>query len=179
VTEALREAVPEAWHTLEQDLDVAEPKEKVTLYLDRSVAKFYRAMGQGYQARINRLLATWAQMKIAEEVQLDAHLAARLRDYGPCPRPCGAGPPPGYFQTVKGLGFVEAKLVLLGKAAAQGGEREANEASAEREAEGEAQVSGEGGPDRGVLKHHLNATKQDACDAASKDEDEGHVCVSG
>lgn len=80
VTEALKEAVPEAWHTLEQDLDVAEPKEKVTLYLDRSVAKFYRAMGQGYQARINRLLATWAQMKIAEEVQLDAHLAARLRD---------------------------------------------------------------------------------------------------
>ena len=80
VTEALREAVPEAWHTLEQDLDVAEPKQKVTLYLDRSVAKFYRAMGQGYQARINRLLATWAQMKIAEEVQLDAHLAARLQD---------------------------------------------------------------------------------------------------
>lgn len=80
VTEALREAVPEAWHTLEQDLDVVEPKEKVTLYLDRSVAKFYRAMGQGYQARINRLLATWAQMKIAEEVQLDAHLAARLKD---------------------------------------------------------------------------------------------------
>ena len=79
VTEALKEAVPEAWHTLEQDLDMAEPKEKVTLYLDRSVAKFYRAMGQGYQARINRLLATWAQMKIAEEVQLDAHLAARLR----------------------------------------------------------------------------------------------------
>ncbi len=80
ITEALREAVPEAWHTLEQDLDVAEPKEKVTLYLDRSVAKFYRAMGQGYQARINRLLATWAQMKIAEEMQLDAHLAAQLRE---------------------------------------------------------------------------------------------------
>lgn len=82
MSEAIREAVPEAWHTLEQDLEVQEPKEKVTLYLDRSVAKFYRAMGQGYQARINRLLATWAQMKIAEELQVEAHLAAQLRAQG-------------------------------------------------------------------------------------------------
>ncbi len=82
MSEAIREAVPEAWHTLEQDLEVQEPKEKVTLYLDRSVAKFYRAMGQGYQARINRLLATWAQMKIAEELQVEAHLAAQLQAQG-------------------------------------------------------------------------------------------------
>ncbi len=82
MSEAIREAVPDAWHTLEQDLEVQEPKEKVTLYLDRSVAKFYRAMGQGYQARINRLLATWAQMKIAEELQVEAHLAAQLRAQG-------------------------------------------------------------------------------------------------
>ncbi|MAO28061.1 BrnA antitoxin family protein [Roseovarius sp.] len=73
----LREEIPEAWHTLEADVDVREPKEKVTLYLDRSVARFYRQMGRGYHARINRLLATWAQMKIAGEVQLDAHLARR------------------------------------------------------------------------------------------------------
>ena len=74
---ALHEDIPEAWHTLEADLDVQEPKEKVTLYLDRSVARFYRAMGQGYQARINRLLATWAQMKIAEELRLDEVLQGR------------------------------------------------------------------------------------------------------
>lgn len=61
----LEEAVPDAWHTLEADLDVEEPKVKVTLYLDSSVAKLFRAMGKGYQARINRVLATWAQMKIA------------------------------------------------------------------------------------------------------------------
>ena len=70
--------VPEAWHTLEADVDVEEPKEKVTLYLDRSVARFYRAMGKGYHARINRLLATWAQMKIAGEVELEAKLKERL-----------------------------------------------------------------------------------------------------
>ncbi|QIE45562.1 BrnA antitoxin family protein [Pseudohalocynthiibacter aestuariivivens] len=70
--------IPDAWHTLEADVDVTEPKEKVTLYLDRSVARYYRAMGQGYQARINRLLATWAQMHIAREVKLEKMLNARL-----------------------------------------------------------------------------------------------------
>ncbi len=61
----VRDQVPDAWHTLEADLDVEEPKVKVTLYLDASVARVFRAMGTGYQARINRLLATWAQMKMA------------------------------------------------------------------------------------------------------------------
>lgn len=74
----LAEEVPDAWHTLEADLDVEEPREKVTLYLDRSVVRFYRGMGRGYHARINRLLRTWAQMKIAGEVQLDAYLEKRM-----------------------------------------------------------------------------------------------------
>ena len=79
--------VPEAWHVLEYDLDVEEPKEKVTLYLDKSVAKTFRAMGKGYHARINRVLATWVQMKIAEmrELELshlDALREARLQKNG-------------------------------------------------------------------------------------------------
>lgn len=61
----LQEIVPEAWDTLEQDVDVVEAKTKITLRLDDSVAKFYKAMGPGYQARINRVLATFAQMRIA------------------------------------------------------------------------------------------------------------------
>ena len=63
--------VPEAWDTLEQDIDVEEPKLKMTLLLDESVVKFYRAMGKGYQARINRILATFAQMRIAQVRRLD------------------------------------------------------------------------------------------------------------
>ena len=81
----LAEEVPDAWHTLEADLDVTEPREKVTLYLDRSVARFYRGMGRGYQARINRLLRTWAHMKIAEEVRLDVYLAKRVTGDGDTP----------------------------------------------------------------------------------------------
>lgn len=60
----LRDQLPEAWQTLEHDLDCVEKKVKVTLYLDESVAKMFRAMGRGWQGRINRLLGTWVQMKI-------------------------------------------------------------------------------------------------------------------
>lgn len=78
VPKQVAEEVPEAWHTLEHDLDVTEKKEKVTLYLDASVAKFYRAMGKGYQRRINRLLGTYAHMKVAEEVRIESALRKRL-----------------------------------------------------------------------------------------------------
>ena len=36
---------------------MAEKKVKVTLWLDASTAKFFRGMGKGYHARINRILA--------------------------------------------------------------------------------------------------------------------------
>lgn len=78
----LQTRVPEAWATLEDDLDVAEPREKLTLYLDRTVARFYRAMGAGYQARINRILSTYAQMKIGE-VAREAEVAVSAAErYG-------------------------------------------------------------------------------------------------
>jgi uncharacterized protein (DUF4415 family) len=53
--------VPDAWHTLAHDPDVRAPK----VYPDRSVARAFRAMGHGYQARINRLLATYVMMQAA------------------------------------------------------------------------------------------------------------------
>ncbi|MFB0931086.1 MAG: BrnA antitoxin family protein [Ascidiaceihabitans sp.] len=57
------EEVPDAWHIIVADLDCHAPKQKVTLYLDAPVAKAFKAMGQGYQARINRILATYLEMK--------------------------------------------------------------------------------------------------------------------
>ena len=78
IPDTIAEEIPEAWHTLEMDVPVEEPKEKVTLYLDRSVARFYRAMGKGYQARINRLLATYMQMHLAKEVRLEEVLRERV-----------------------------------------------------------------------------------------------------
>ena len=37
----------------------------ISAYLDRAVVRCFRAMGGGYQARINRILETWVQMKMA------------------------------------------------------------------------------------------------------------------
>ncbi len=70
----MRDKIPEAWVTLEYDVDVTERKVKISLRLDESVAKYYRAMGIGYQARINRILATYAQMRIAKINDLEAYM---------------------------------------------------------------------------------------------------------
>ncbi len=78
LAEEIRTKVPDAWHTLERDLDVEEPKEKVTLYLDRSVAKVFRAMGRGWQSRVNRLLATWVQLKAAELLRTEEFIEQRF-----------------------------------------------------------------------------------------------------
>lgn len=88
--EAKRE-VPDAWLTLELDMETVAKKKKVSLYLDEAVVKMYRAMGPGYQGRINRILETWMQMKIAEKTeiyrdllgQLEADGIARLEDGEP------------------------------------------------------------------------------------------------
>lgn len=80
----VKELVPDAWATLEQDVEVTEPKEKITLRLDRSVAQFYRALGRGYQGRINHILATYAQLKIAKVTRMDARMRREfpeLRQY--------------------------------------------------------------------------------------------------
>ena len=76
----LRDQIPEAWSTLEQDLDVEEKKTKVALWVDDSVAKFYRAMGKGYQGRITRVLATYAQLKISKERSFEAFVAEKERE---------------------------------------------------------------------------------------------------
>ena len=66
---ALKDQIPGVWTTLEHDIDVEEPRVKVTLLLDESVAKFFRTMGKGYQRRMNRVLATYAQMQISNVME--------------------------------------------------------------------------------------------------------------
>ncbi len=79
----VQSVAPEAWATLEEDIWCDEPKVKITLRIDASVAKFYRAMGPGYQARMNRVLASFAQMRIGE-VEREARSLRELLDaYGP------------------------------------------------------------------------------------------------
>ena len=75
---SLRDDFPEEWHTIEADVDVEEPKEKVTLYLDRSVARLFKGMGKGYQNRINRILATWMHMRAMGLLETEKYLGERL-----------------------------------------------------------------------------------------------------
>ncbi|PRY77230.1 BrnA antitoxin of type II toxin-antitoxin system [Yoonia maritima] len=94
----LRDKVPLAWHTLEHDLDVEEPKVKITLRLDESVAKFYRAMGPGYQARISRILGLWANMKIGEALRMEEAIYAQMKILNRLDREAAArGEPPKSF----------------------------------------------------------------------------------
>lgn len=72
----IKEIVPKAWFTLDQDMPATENKMKVTLRLDESVVDFYRATGPGYQARINRVLATYAQLRIGQIETRNAKVAA-------------------------------------------------------------------------------------------------------
>ena len=69
--------IPQAWHTLAEDIDCFESKEKVTLYLDKSVARSFKSMGKGYQARINRLLQMWLQMQAAGYLDRQTELKRR------------------------------------------------------------------------------------------------------
>lgn len=78
IESTVREEVPDEWHMLEFDYAVSEKKEKVTLYLDRSVARCFKAMGKGYQERINALLRTWMQMKINEYLRVEEKLIERF-----------------------------------------------------------------------------------------------------
>lgn len=76
----LRDVIPEAWERLERDVDLPEKKTRVTIRLEDSVAKYYRAFGPGYSQLINRVLATYAQMKIAE-VKLGERRAERYHQW--------------------------------------------------------------------------------------------------
>lgn len=75
----LRDEVPDAWHLIEADLDCFAPKQKMTLYLDAPVAKMFKAMGRGYQARINRILGTWMEMKIGHVMEAEKIMLADRR----------------------------------------------------------------------------------------------------
>ncbi len=118
-----RRNVPEAWLTLEMDLDVAEPKDKVTLYLSRSVLRMFKSMGHGYQARINRILETWMQMKIANKEAFEMSMMDAIRQAQAESDTCSVPPEKrrrealhehwayaqGVFDTLKRLGMLEGE----------------------------------------------------------------------
>ncbi len=61
--------IPEAWAEMEDRAPVNEPKTKVTISLDTKVLRWFKAMGRGYQARVNAVLRTYMLSILCKEVK--------------------------------------------------------------------------------------------------------------
>ena len=58
--------VPHAWDEIWKDRDRRDDRRtRVTMRMDADVAKFFKAMGPGYQTRINRVLRTFMHYRLA------------------------------------------------------------------------------------------------------------------
>ncbi|MEL6840303.1 MAG: BrnA antitoxin family protein [Pseudomonadota bacterium] len=58
--------LPKEWDEIWQDIDRRDPKKvPITIRLDADVVKFFKAMGEGYQPRINRVLRSFMHYRLA------------------------------------------------------------------------------------------------------------------
>lgn len=60
--------LPEAWHGIEAEVPVRPRKTRVTAAYDADVARFFRAMGHGYQARMNAVLRAYMLAVLGREI---------------------------------------------------------------------------------------------------------------
>jgi uncharacterized protein (DUF4415 family) len=76
------EAVPEGWHRIAQSPGPGA-KEKVTLWVESDVLRFFRSMGKGHTLRMAEVLATFMHARLAGVVQgpedVDYYAAERIR----------------------------------------------------------------------------------------------------
>jgi uncharacterized protein (DUF4415 family) len=63
-----RDVVPEGWHRIAQSPGPGG-KEKVTLWVESDVLRFFRAMGKGHTLRMAEVLATFMHARLAGVVQ--------------------------------------------------------------------------------------------------------------
>ena len=56
--------VPDAWHEMARERGTGR-KVRITLAVEEDVLKFFRSMGEGYGARMNRVLAAWMHARVA------------------------------------------------------------------------------------------------------------------
>ncbi len=60
---------PKEWQMLEDTFRCAPRKLRITLLLDEPVAKFFRMKGRGYQALINEVLRSYAELRLAKVLE--------------------------------------------------------------------------------------------------------------
>ncbi len=61
--------IPKAWYDIERDVPVRPRKTKLTAAFDTDLVKWYRAMGHGYQARMNAVLRAYMKAVVSKEIE--------------------------------------------------------------------------------------------------------------
>jgi uncharacterized protein (DUF4415 family) len=63
-------AIPAAWHSLHRATPCTKRKTRVTLDLDADVARWWRGLGPGYQARVNQVLRVYMLAVASKEIEM-------------------------------------------------------------------------------------------------------------
>jgi uncharacterized protein (DUF4415 family) len=63
------ENIPAEWSAIEDTVPVRRRKVRVNAAFDEDVAKFYRGMGHGYQARMNMVLRTYMLAILSRHIE--------------------------------------------------------------------------------------------------------------
>ena len=63
-----RSLVPPGWHSVESRAPVKPKKTKLTVTLDADMVAWFRALGRGYQPRMNAVLRAYMHAVISKEI---------------------------------------------------------------------------------------------------------------
>jgi len=63
------EFIPADWHRIERDVPVRRRRTRITAALDADTVKWFRAMGDGYQRRMNAVLRAFMLAMISKEIR--------------------------------------------------------------------------------------------------------------
>ncbi len=64
------DTIPGGWLTVEEEHPVRPKKVRITASYDEDVARFFRTMGHGYQARMNAVLRAYMLAVVSREIRL-------------------------------------------------------------------------------------------------------------
>jgi uncharacterized protein (DUF4415 family) len=64
-----RSLVPPGWHSVESRAEIKPKKTKLTVTLDADMVAWFRALGRGYQPRMNAVLRAYMHAVISKEIE--------------------------------------------------------------------------------------------------------------
>ena len=64
-----RSLVPPGWHSVERRAEIKSKKTKLNLALDADMVAWFRALGRGYQPRMNAVLRAYMHAVISKEIE--------------------------------------------------------------------------------------------------------------